>query len=201
MEVEVKLRIKDASNFTNLKTLLNPFHIKTHHQQNLFFDTTASTLSAQRAVLRLRFINKDTHCVLSLKAKPVLVNGISRVEEDEEDIDPLVGRECVADPSKLGSIESRIIKRCREECGVGSETGFVCLGGFENLRDVYEWNGFKLEVDETKFEFGVCFEVECETDKPEEAKIEIEAFLKENGIDYKDSEMSKFAIFRSGKLP
>ncbi len=30
---------------------------------------------------------------------------------------------------------------------------------------------------------------------------ELEGFLKENGIDYKYSEMSKFAIFRAGKLP
>ncbi|EEF30075.1 triphosphate tunnel metalloenzyme 3 [Ricinus communis] len=201
MEVEVKLRIQDAANHTRLKTLLSPSHIKTHNQQNLFFDSISSSLSSQLAVLRMRFFNNDSLCVLSLKAKPLLVNGVSRVQEDEEEINPTIGRECVADPSKLISIESRIISRCKEEFGVGSEMGFVCLGGFENVRDVYEWKGFKLEVDETKYSFGVSFEIECETADPEDAKREIEEFLKGNGIDYKYSEMSKFAVFRSGKLP
>ncbi|KAF2317129.1 hypothetical protein GH714_012032 [Hevea brasiliensis] len=155
----------------------------------------SATLSSQRAVLRLRFFDNDSRCVLSLKAKPVLINGVSRVEEDEEEIDPLIGRECVADPSKLSSIESRILKRCKDEFGIVEGMGFVCLGGFENLRQVYEWRGLKLEVDETKYSFGVSYEVECETSDPEEVKRQLEEFLKDNGIDYKYSEMSKFAVF------
>ncbi|KAJ9141042.1 hypothetical protein P3X46_031625 [Hevea brasiliensis] len=201
MEVEVKLRLPDAHNHTRLNSLLYSFHLKTLHQQNLFFDSDAATLSSQRAVLRMRFFDNDSRCVLSLKAKPVLINGVSRVEEDEEEIDPVIGRECVADPSKLSYIESRILKRCKDEFGVVVEMGFVCLGGFENVRQVYEWRGLKLEVDETKYSFGVSYEVECETPDPEEAKRNLEEFLKENGIDYKYSEMSKFAVFRSGKLP
>ncbi|KDP30213.1 hypothetical protein JCGZ_16995 [Jatropha curcas] len=201
MEVEVKLRLPDETNFNRLKSLLSPFHLKTLNQQNLFFDSDAATLSSQRAVLRIRFFDKDSSCVISLKARPLLINGISRVEEDEEEIDPLIGRECLADPLKLSSIESRVLRRCRDEFGVLGEMSFVCLGGFENVREVYEWRGLKLEVDETKYSFGVCYEVECETADPEEAKRELEGFLKENGIDYKYSEMSKFAVFRSGKLP
>lgn len=197
----MKLRLPDEPNYTRLNSLLHSFHCKTLHQQNLFFDSHAATLSSQWAVLRMRFFDNDSRCVLSLKAKPVLINGVSRVEEDEEEIDPLIGRECVADPSKLSSIESRILKRCKDEFGVLGEMGFVCLGGFENVREVYEWRGLKLEVDETKYSFGVSYEVECETPDPEEAKRHLEEFLKENGIDYKYSEMSKFAVFRSGKLP
>ncbi|XP_065850762.1 triphosphate tunnel metalloenzyme 3 [Euphorbia lathyris] len=201
MEVEVKLRLPDSTNFARLNSILSPFHLKTLNQHNLFFDSDSATLSSQRAVLRCRFFNQDSRCVLSLKAKPVLINGVSRVEEDEEDVDPLIGRECVADPSKLSSIESRILNRCKEEYGIGGEMKFVCLGGFENVREVYEWRGLKLEVDETKYSFGVCYELECETSDPETVKKELEEFLKENEIDYKYSEMSKFAVFRSGKLP
>ncbi|KAJ9163031.1 hypothetical protein P3X46_022753 [Hevea brasiliensis] len=201
MEVEVKLGLPDLPNYTRLNSLLSSFHLKTIPQQNLFFDSDAATLSSQRAVLRLRFFDNDSRCVLSLKAKPVLINGVSRVEEDEEEIDPLIGRECVADPSKLSSVESRILKRCKDEFGIVEGMGFVCLGGFENLRQVYEWRGLKLEVDETKYSFGVSYEVECETSDPEEVKRQLEEFLKDNGIDYKYSEMSKFAVFRSGKLP
>lgn len=201
MEVELKLRLLDAANHSRLKTILSPFHVETLNQQNLFFDSSTASLSSQRAILRVRFFNNDTGCVISLKARPVLINGVSRVEEDEEDIDPLLGRECVAEPSKLTSLESSIVRRCKEEFGVVGEVGFVGLGGFENVREVYEWRGLKLEVDETKYSFGVCYEVECESGDPERVKRELEGFLKENGIDYKYSEISKFAAFRSGKLP
>ncbi|KAJ4842891.1 Triphosphate tunnel metalloenzyme 3 [Turnera subulata] len=187
-----------------METLLSPFHTKTLHQQNLFFDTPDSALAARRAVLRIRFFQHGavSSCVLSLKAKAVLVDGVSRVEEDEEELDPVTGRECADNPLKLGSLsKSRLLRRCREEYGVTGEMGFVGLGGFNNVREVYEWRGLKLEVDETDYGFGVCYEVECESEEPERVKAELEAFLKENGIEYKYSEMSKFATFRSGKLP
>lgn len=125
---------------------------------------------------------------------------MSRVEEDEEDIDPLIGRECLAEPALLGSVELRLVKRAKEEFGV-TENGFVCLGGFKNVRNVYEWNGLKLELDETKYDFGTLYEIECESVEPDKVKKLIEQFLKENGIEYSYSEASKFAIFRSGKLP
>ncbi|KAB5551875.1 hypothetical protein DKX38_009186 [Salix brachista] len=129
------------------------------------------------AVLRLRSFNNNnaetTRCVLSLKAKPVLINWVSRVEEDEEEIEPLIGKECLEEASKLGAIESRVIKRCKDEFGIDGDVGFVCLGGFENVRKVYDRRGLKLEVDESKFSFGVCYEVECENDDPERVKREL----------------------------
>lgn len=109
-----------------------------------------------------------------------------------------MGRACVAEPEKLLTAESRILGRVEEEFGV---SGFVALGGFRNVRDVYDWKGLKLEVDETQYSFGTCYEIECETSDPEEAKRLLEEFLKDNGVDYSYSEASKFAVFRSGKLP
>ncbi|KAK3435781.1 hypothetical protein EUGRSUZ_C00486 [Eucalyptus grandis] len=198
MEVEVKLRLPGADAHRRVASLLSPHRLRTDRQENLFFDGAAGELSSRRAVLRLRFYNGDARCVASLKARAVLVDGVSRVEEDEEELDPARGRECVADPGKMGSMGSRVLRRCREEFGVGE---FVGLGGFGNVRDVYEWKGLTLEVDETKYEFGTCYEIECESSDPEAVKKVIEEFLKENGVEYKYSEASKFAIFRSGKLP
>ncbi|KAJ1427982.1 putative triphosphate tunel metalloenzyme 3 [Sesbania bispinosa] len=37
----------------------------------------------------------------------ILVDGVSCVKEDEEDFDLKLGRDCVAKPGKLGSVESR----------------------------------------------------------------------------------------------
>jgi uncharacterized protein YjbK len=126
---------------------------------------------------------------------------VRRVEEDEEDLNPKIGHDCVSEPRKLGSVDSRILRRVKEEFGVVSENGFLGLGDFRNVRNVYDWKGLKLEVDETDFDFGTLFEIECESADPEEAKLLLEEFLKENGIDYSYSVASKFAIFRSGKLP
>ncbi|KAK8597925.1 hypothetical protein V6N13_095319 [Hibiscus sabdariffa] len=176
MEVEVKLLLQDAAAHRQLTTVLSPFHSKTLHQENLFFDTPTNTLSSQLSVLRLRFLNKDARCIVSLKSKPTLVDGVSRVQEDEEELDPRSARACVEDPTRLAKIESRILKRVKEEFGVGGDVGFVCLGGFENKRDVFDWNNLKLEVDETKYEFGTCYEIECESlgSSPREVSLSLE---------------------------
>ncbi len=39
----------------------------------------------------------------------------------------------------------------------------VCLGGFHNQRDCFPWEGHTLELDETRFEHGTLYEIECET--------------------------------------
>lgn len=194
----MKLRLPEAAAHRRVTELLSPFLVTIHCQENFFFDGAGSELSSKRAVLRVRFSDKEPRCVVSLKARAVLVDGISRVAEDEEEMEESLGKDCVAEPGKLGFAESRVLKRAREEFGVSE---FVGLGGFENVRGVYKWKGLKLEVDETKYEFGICYEIECESAEPEEAKKLLEEFLKENGVEYSYSEKSKFAIFRSGKLP
>jgi adenylate cyclase class IV len=198
MEVEVKLRLPDAMAHRRVTDVLAPFHISTHRQENCFFDGSAGELSLNRATLRLRFSDNHPRCVVSLKAKAVLVDGVSRVEEDEEELEPSIGRDCAAEPERLKDVESRVLGRVREEFGAPV---FVGLGGFENVRRVYEWKGLKLELDETDFGFGTQYEIECESANPEDAKQLLEEFLKENSIPYSYSEKSKFAIFRSGKLP
>lgn len=194
----MKLRLPDAISHGQVSTLLSPFHLETHRQENFFFDGSSGELSARRAVLRIRFYGGDARCVVCLKAKAVLVDGVSRVEEDEEELEPSVGRVCVEDPERLKEVESRILGRVKDEFGA---SGFVGLGGFGNVRGVFEWNGLKLELDKTTFEFGTLYEIECENTDPDAAKKMIEDLLKENGIAYSYSEVSKFAIFRSGKLP
>ncbi|KAF5726952.1 hypothetical protein HS088_TW22G00637 [Tripterygium wilfordii] len=201
MEIEIKLRLPDSYSHQKLSKILSPFHLETLIQENLFFDTATNQLSKNLAALRLRFYNLNSRSVLSLKAKPVISNGISRVEEQEEPLDPLIGRACVDDPRLLGSISgSKIIKRVKEEFGIGIEE-LVCLGGFKNVRQVFDWNGLKLEVDETIYDFGTSYEIECETKEPENVKRLIEGLLKDNGVQFSYSDVNKFAVFRSGKLP
>lgn len=98
---------------------------------------------------------------------------------------------------------SDIMRKVVEDFGLGNEKDetFVCLGGFKNVRAVYDWKeGLILELDETSFNFGTVYEVECETTDPERAKEMLEGFLKEVGVPYVYSQSNKFAIFRAGKL-
>ncbi|KAL9386373.1 hypothetical protein Peur_019497 [Populus x canadensis] len=203
MEVEVKLRLPDSNSHQKLSIILSSFHTKTLIQENIFFDTTNSKLSSNFAALRLRFYNLDSYCILSLKAKPIMSDGISRVEEQEEPIDPKIGRMCVAEPGQLlGLLESsKIIQKVRREFGVGENEVLVCLGMFRNVRQVFDWKGLKLELDETIYDFGTSYEIECESKEPEKDKKLIEGLLKDNGIEFSYSEANKFAVFRSGKLP
>lgn len=121
------------------------------------------------------------------------------MEEHEEPFDTSLGRACIAEPWRLLSIESsEILKRVRDEYRVG---GFVCLGGFRNVRAVHRWNGLKLELDETSYDFGTCYELECESDDPDRDMELLEGFLRGNGISYSYSNVSKFAVFQSKKLP
>ncbi|KAG5564272.1 hypothetical protein RHGRI_000465 [Rhododendron griersonianum] len=43
---------------------------------------------------------------LALLSNAVITNGVSRVEAEEEELDPRVGRECMADPRCLGGVRS-----------------------------------------------------------------------------------------------
>ncbi|MED6209935.1 hypothetical protein PIB30_059415 [Stylosanthes scabra] len=201
MEVEIKLRLQDSTSHQKLSNLLSPFHTKTLLQENIFFDGTNSELTSNLAVLRIRFYNMDQNCVLSLKAKPMISGGVSRMEEHEEPFDPVLGRACIAEPWRLLSVgDSKILRRVRDEYDFGA-SGVVCLGGFRNVRAVHKWRGLKLELDETNYDFGTNYELECESADPEKHKELLEDFLKENGVQYSYSNVSKFAIFRSRKLP
>ncbi|GMJ14273.1 CELL DIVISION CYCLE PROTEIN 26, Triphosphate Tunnel Metalloenzyme 3 [Hibiscus trionum] len=200
MEVEVKLRLPSPESHQQLSNLLSPFLAGTLIQENIFFDTPTTALAAAKSALRLRFYNLDSHSVLSLKSKPKLSQGISRVEEQEEHIDPSLARSFLTDPNGLLGLEndSQIMQRVKGEFGVNE---LICLGGFKNVRGVYDWKGLKLELDETVYDFGVSYEIECESREPERDRKLIEDFLKENGIDFKYSDVNKFAVFLSGKLP
>eukprot|EP00253_Pinus_taeda_P001207 PITA_01207 len=197
MEIEVKLKLPDAAAHQQVARLLAPFRLATHLQENQRRAERRAGGSPP-AVLRLRFYDGDSRCVVSLKGKAVIADGISRMDEEEEDVDSVLGRACIAEPWRLVGLECGIVKRVLAEYGC---KGFVCLGGFRNVRGVFDWQGLKIELDETQYDFGTCYEIECESSDPERAKKVIEGFLVENGVPFTNSAKSKFAIFRSGKLP
>jgi hypothetical protein len=50
--------------------VLAPHHKAHYEQENYFFDGAEKELSSKRAVLRVRFYNKDEKAVITLKVRP-----------------------------------------------------------------------------------------------------------------------------------
>ncbi|KAI4962511.1 hypothetical protein ZWY2020_031034 [Hordeum vulgare] len=209
MEVEVKLRLPDAAAHRRLSAYLAPRLLRTDAQRNAFFDAPARPLAAATAALRVRLYGPDdrapSRAVLALKRRARMDAGVSRVEEVEA-ARPALALACVDDPARLGALDSPIVRLVADEYGVGGDAApFVCLGGFRNTRGVYELGegeglGLVLELDETHFDFGTNYELECETAEPDQAKEVLERLLTVAGVPYEYSRSNKFACFMAGKL-
>lgn len=197
MEIEVKLKLPGAEAHEKVAELLRPYQEVTHMQENVFFDGAEKELSSKKSVLRLRFYDEDKKCVVTYKGDAVIESGISRGEELEEEIDVVQGRDYVANPKRIATSSCQLLKTVATNFGA---TDFACLGGFRNIRSVYNWEGLKIELDETQFAFGTAYEVECESTDPERVRRVLGQFLESNGIEYTYSTKSKFAVFRAGKL-
>ncbi|XP_037462718.1 triphosphate tunnel metalloenzyme 3-like [Triticum dicoccoides] len=202
MEVEIKLRLPDAAAHRRLSSFLAPRLLRT--------DAPAWPLAAATAAQRVRLYGTDdrdpSRAVLTLKRHPRIDAGVSRVEEVVEPLDPALVLTCVDNPARLGAVDSPIVRLVSDEYGLGRDKSpFVCLGDFRNTRGVYELEecegqGLVLELDETHFDFGTNYEMECETAEPDQAKEVLERLLTMAGVPYEYSRSNKFACFMAGKL-
>lgn len=197
VEVEVKLRLPDAAAHAKLAQALQPGYKATFQQENFFFDGAQQELSKERVVLRVRFYNGDQKAVITIKGKQVLKDGIGRAPEEEEPVDPALARQFLQDPAKLLHLGTPLLENLKSSLGVSQ---LVCLGGFNNTRQEFEWGGHTLELDETKYEWGTLYELECETSEAERLRGELEQFLTGLGVPHSYSTTSKFANFRNRTL-
>jgi len=191
MEVEVKIRLPDRSAYEKVAKKLAAGLRVTHEQENFFFDGPGNELNSKRTVLRLRFYDTDKKALVTIKGEQVLKDGIGTAPEVEEYIDPIKARGYLLKPLDFFD-GSPLVKTLAEKSTL---PGLVCIGGFRNRRQEYEWEGVVLELDETYFEHGTLYEIECETDQPEILRDKLEALLKSEGIEYGYSGVSKFANF------
>ncbi|GIL90756.1 hypothetical protein Vretimale_16842 [Volvox reticuliferus] len=191
MEVEIKIRLPDRAAYDKVATALGEGRTASYAQANYFFDGPNRELNSRRVVLRLRTYNGDEKATITLKGKQILENGIGRASEVEEDIDPAVAARYLVEPNSMLR-EVPLIRTTAEKFGLAS---LVSLGGFQNQRVCYTWEGHVLELDETAFDHGTLYEIECETDHPEMLRDSLESFLASLGVSYSYSQTSKFANF------
>ncbi|VAI09705.1 unnamed protein product [Triticum turgidum subsp. durum] len=206
MEIEIKLRLPDAAAHRRLSSFFTPRLLRTDAPARPLATAAAAT-AAQRDVRLYGTDDRDPSCaVLTLKHPPRIYAGDSRIEEVVEPLDPALALTCVDNPARLGAVDSPIVWLVSYEYGVGGDKApFVCLGGFRNTRGVYELEegegqGLVLELDETHFDFGTNYELECETAEPDQAKEVLERLITVVGVPYQYSRSNKFACFMAGKL-
>ena len=86
MEIEVKLRLKSSEDH---RKVCDRFGVEGHKakyfQENYFFDGNQKELGSQRVVLRIRFYNMNEKCVITVKGKAILKNGVGKVRERERE--------------------------------------------------------------------------------------------------------------------
>ncbi|XP_039824521.1 triphosphate tunnel metalloenzyme 3-like [Panicum virgatum] len=103
--------------------------------------------------------------MLALKRHPRVEANVSRIEEVEEPLDPALALACANDPAGLSGVDSPIVHLVTSEDGVGEDAApFICIGGFRQMRAVYELEdgSLVLEFDETRFNFGTSYKLECD---------------------------------------
>jgi uncharacterized protein YjbK len=198
MEVEIKLRLPNKEAHAQVAELLKPSYKETHEQENFFFDGTNKEMTGAKLALRVRFYGVDKKAVITLKGRQSMVGGVGTATEVEEDVDPKEARTWLQEPNKLLQLQhSDIMESVRRQ---QHPEGLVCLGGFRNIRQDYDYEGLKLELDHTIYEWGECYEIEIETPDPEPTKAKLEALLKSKSIPYKYNTTTKFHNFRKRTL-
>jgi len=193
----VKLRLLTREDHKKAKDLFGTNYVKTYDQENFFFDGSQKELSSNYQIMRIRFFNKTEKAVLTVKGRASLSDGIGRAVEEEEAMDVVQARQCIEDPSRIVELDSELVQKKKSALNIQS---FVGLGGFKNVRDEYVWDGYKLEIDETVYDFGTNYEIECETDHPEELRDRLEQMFAKNQIQYQYRTATKFACFMKKSL-
>lgn len=198
MEVEIKLRLPNKEAHDKVADALKDSYIETHDQENFFFEGSEKELNKAKVSLRTRFYGVDKKCQITMKGRQSMVGGVGTATEDEEDVDPAAARKWIEDPDLLLNLQnSPILEKLRREL---KPKHLVCLGGFRNTRKDIKYEGLKMELDETTYDWGKCYEIEIETPDPEPTKAKLEAFLESKGIPYKYGTTTKFANFRKRTL-
>ena len=63
---------------------------------------------------------------------------------------------------------SKLVQKLQHICS--GCTAYRLVGEFTNQRELIRWQDLLIEMDETSYSFGKAFEIEVETESPEQAK-------------------------------
>ncbi|KAI9206949.1 CYTH-like domain-containing protein [Polychytrium aggregatum] len=215
MEIEVKIRLPDRQTFDRALSAFERSSelLAKELQENYYFDTTSMQLERADFALRLRrtaiLKPEELACgdskgsvvsTIALKSKPILVDGISTVQELEDIIDDALVNQILDNPDNfaLKSKEHPILMELSKR--FPNPSPFRLLGKFVNTRLVFSWLRFVVELDRTEYDFGEGYEIELEHSDAEAAKGELTQFLETNDIPYTFSKGNKLSNMVLGKI-
>lgn len=194
VEVEVTIDL-DKDGYEKFCAAMDPFLIDIYDQWNIFFDTVDHSLLKSYKRCRIRSIiaqnSENKYTICSKMGKSDSIHGsIAKRKEVEASISKEQFDSIVSHPEdyyKLAPV------KLQNELSEFKDIPFCFFVDFRSVRRIYKLGEFKIESDEctlsdeTKF-----YQLEVESNKPEEAKNSLEKKLNELGIKYKGAEYGKY---------
>ena len=159
-EVELKLLLSSKS-YTGLRRELGEYRMLLN-QKNTFFEDSEGVLASEKWALRIRQENEDVYVTVkgpSLRTP----GGIFKREEYESKI-PYFSYQRAQEGFCLEEVPAPPLDFLREKYGNMHVRPFL---QFSNTREVYDWQGFSLEVDHSRCKDQELFELEVEGENQE----------------------------------
>jgi len=197
METELKLVVANSTDFSSLLDAL-PEAESVVEQRNLYFVDPEGLLAKQRVMLRVR---EEVHMesgallrvIVTSKRRLSRIAGVFVAEEDEAIWDKELWKDFCLRGENLATYAHDFMVRLREELG------FKTLrkeGMTVNIRHRVPVGPFVFELDQTTFPGGkVEYEVEVETEQPEEARQRLEALASQLGFTLETQVRGKYSRF------
>ncbi len=186
VEQEIKTCFSEADWMLLKKTLeASGKSMGQEEQVNFYYDTPDKTWLKQGQMVRLR--KTDSATVLTLKSSASLNAGLLKCIEAE-------WRFPASNASGQDLLRSL---QTHKDWPDTLPPGLECLGSMLNDRWTLNWRGFRVELDRTQIGEKLDYELECETQNPEEFLMEFKPFLERLSIPYRPQTETKFKRFFS----
>ncbi|MFM8314986.1 MAG: CYTH domain-containing protein [Deltaproteobacteria bacterium] len=198
IETELKYSLTKTE-YARLEKHLNRFPHKTQAQTNYYFDTPSLALRKLRGGLRIRTVGRQK-AILTLKLpKTPPKKGPSSLKvryEFEEEIPIKVARQIINEQHSLEDLKASPIKVLKSKISNRHLSQLHVLGSITNKRIGYRYSkDLFLELDRYCLFDQVFYELEVETDIPEETDLKIRKILKNLKIAFRPSKISKLQRF------
>lgn len=181
-------------------------YLSTQEQENFYFDTLDYYFISRSAMFRLR--RMSNRIILTIKDRASCTDGCFRCQENEYDlkIEHQHLWQCDIEGLLLFLQSSVQVKEILTTIDTNAVTQgslkktldhkkLIALGSLYNKRDIYCWQGLKIELDRSNFGSHDDFELECETPQPLQVAQQLQELFKRLSIVFVPQTKSKFRRF------
>jgi hypothetical protein len=177
IEQELKLALAGEDDYLRARDLLEP---------------SERVVKAAGMMLRVRQEGGDV--VATLKSGARLEGGTLRAREQEAAVDPDEWTAIVSGRAAVGGLRVEPVRAVL--LAVGGDADLRIRGTMRNRRSVHRVAGFTVELDRTELPDGsVSFEIEVETEHPDEAREALVERLEQGGVRWSEQTLTKYERF------